>query len=146
MIPEKLKKILNRETISYVIVGVLTTAVDYVVFFLVNEALKKAGANPTASSQAATVVSWFAAVLFAYVTNKFFVFQSKDMSLKGVLREMVSFFAARGISGLCVLFMMWLCVDRLSMNEYIAKILTSLFNLVFNYVASKLFIFRKRQD
>ena len=60
-----IKKILNYETISYVVVGVLTTAVDYAVFALVNETLKKGGIAPSDAAMAATAVSWFAAVLFA---------------------------------------------------------------------------------
>ena len=139
-----LEKILNRETVSYVIVGVLTTAVDYIVFALVNEALKKGGMGVTESSSAATAVSWVAAVLFAYVTNKIFVFKSSIKGFVPVLKEMASFFAARLISGGIVLVLMFILVDKCSMNEYIAKVLTSVFNLVFNYVASKLFIFKKK--
>lgn len=135
---------LNRETISYVIVGVLTTAVDYIVFAIVNETLKKGGVGVTESSSAATVVSWIAAVLFAYVTNKFFVFKSQEKGFLPVLKEMASFFAARLISGVIVLGMMYVLVDKMHINEYIAKVLTSAFNLVFNYVASKLIIFKKK--
>ena len=135
---------LNRETISYVIVGVLTTAVDYIVFAIVNETLKKGGVGVTESSSAATVVSWIAAVLFAYVTNKFFVFKSQEKGFLPVLKEMAAFFAARLISGVIVLGMMYVLVDKMHINEYIAKVLTSAFNLVFNYVASKLIIFKKK--
>lgn len=138
-----IRKFWNREVISYVIVGVLTTAVDYLVFFLVNEALKRTGMEVSRTSAIATAVSWFCAVLFAYVTNKVYVFQSKEKSTKGVFKEMVSFFGARALSGLIVLLLMWILVDRGRMNEYLAKVLTSVFNLVFNYVASKFFIFRK---
>lgn len=142
---EMRKKLLSREVITYFIAGVLTTLVDYLVFFLVNEALKRAGFSVTRSSSIATAAGWVFAVLFAYLSNKFYVFQSRDKSPGGVLREMVSFFAARAVSGLIVMAMMWILVDRGRMNEYIAKVLTSLFNLVFNYVASKLFIFRNQK-
>ena len=142
---EMRKKLLSREVITYFIAGVLTTVVDYLVFFLVNEALKRGGMDVTRSSSIATAAGWFFAVLFAYLSNKFYVFQSRDKSPGGVLREMVSFFAARAVSGLIVMAMMWILVDRGRMNEYIAKVLTSLFNLVFNYVASKLFIFRNQK-
>lgn len=142
---EMRKKLLSREVITYFIAGVLTTLVDYLVFFLVNEALKRAGFSVPRSSSIATAAGWFFAVLFAYLSNKFYVFQSRDKSPGGVLREMVSFFAARAVSGLIVMAMMWILVDRGRMNEYIAKVLTSLFNLVFNYVASKLFIFRNQK-
>lgn len=139
-----LEKFLNRETIAYVIAGVMTTAVDYIVFAAVNEALKRGGMDVTGSSSLATVISWTAAVLFAYAANKYAVFQSRTSGLIPVLKEMAAFFAARLISGAAVLLMMYLFVDKCGMNEYLAKVFTSVFNLVFNYVASKLFIFKKK--
>lgn len=138
------RKFVNRETVSYVVVGVLTTAVDYVVFWLVNEALKKNGMDVSASASAAQGISWFAAVVFAYFTNKIFVFRNKNYGFRSCLKEFGQFFAARVISGLVVLFAQWFLIDRLGMNEYIAKIFGSVFNLVFNYVASKMVIFRER--
>ena len=141
---ELFRKFINRETISYVVVGVLTTAVDYIVFWLVNEALKKTGMDVAATATYAQAVSWFAAVVFAYFTNKAFVFRSKNYDPRHMLGEFGQFFAARVISGLVVLAAQWLLIDKLGMNEYIAKIFGSVFNLVFNYVASKLVIFREK--
>ena len=138
------QKLVNRETVSYVAVGVLTTAVDYVVFWIINEALKKSGMDVAATASAAQAVSWFAAVVFAYFTNKAFVFRNKNYDPRHMLGEFGQFFAARVISGLVVLAVQWLLIDRLGMNEYIAKIFGSVFNLVFNYVASKLVIFREK--
>lgn len=138
------EKLLNYETISYVIAGVLTTLVDYVVFALVNESLKRSAAfSEVQAAMAATVVSWLAAVLFAYVTNKLLVFRNYDFHLGHLSKEISSFFAARLISGLITMALMWLMVDLFRWNEYVAKILTSVFNMVFNYVASKLYIFKK---
>ena len=138
------KKILNYETISYVIAGVMTTAVDYIVFALVNESLKRdMGISEVDAAMAATVVSWILAVLFAYVTNKLLVFRSFDFHPSYLMKEISAFFAARLLSGLITMAMMWIMVDAFAWNEYIAKILTSVFNMVFNYVASKLYIFKK---
>lgn len=136
-------RIFNYETISYVIVGVLTTAVDYIVYIAVNEALKSQGLAVSESATAASAVSWFAAVLFAYITNKLIVFKNFNFRPSYLIKEMAGFFAARGISGLITLIMIWVMTGPLSLNEYIAKIFTSVFNLVFNYVASKVFIFKK---
>ncbi len=133
---------LSREIVLYLVIGVLTTGVDYLVFWLVNEPLK-AAVSPTQAALWATAAGWAAAVLFAFVTNKLIVFRSRDLTRRTVLREAASFFAARAASGLIVLFLMWLLVDRLRFNEYYSKILTSVFNIVFNYAASKLFIFRQ---
>ena len=136
-------KVINYETVSYVIVGVLTTAVDYVVFALVNEGLKKTGVAVTDAAMAATAAAWFIAVLFAYIANKLAVFKNYDSRPPNLAREAGSFFAARILSGLITLGLMWLMTGPLAWNEYVAKILTSVFNMVFNYVASKLFIFKK---
>lgn len=136
-------RIFNYETISYVIVGVLTTVVDYIVYIAVNEALKSQGLAVSQSATAASAVSWFAAVLFAYITNKLIVFKNFNFRPSYLIKEMAGFFAARGISGLITLIMIWVMTGPLSLNEYIAKIFTSVFNLVFNYVASKVFIFKK---
>lgn len=137
-----LRKFINYETCSYIIVGVLTTAVDYIVFAIVNETIKGSLGVSTAS-MIATVVSWVAAVVFAYITNKLAVFRSYDFGLSNLVREAASFFAARAVSGIIVLIFMWIAVSMLEWNEYISKILSSAFNLVFNYVASKVFIFKK---
>jgi len=139
---ELIQKVLNRETVTYVIVGFATTAVDYLVFALVNELMKRGGSSVETSSTVATAVAWLVAVLFAYLANKVFVFRSYNWKGAGVLKEMAGFFGARIASGLITVALMRLFVG-LGMNEYIAKIFTSVFNLVFNYVASKLFIFKK---
>ena len=144
-IRKTITRLVNRETVSYLIVGVLTTAVDYLVFWLVNEALKKTGMEVSAAATIAQAVSWCAAVIFAYFTNKAFVFHSGDYSWKTLAKEFGAFAAARVISGLVVLGMQWLLIDRLHMNEYLAKIAGSVFNIVFNYVASKAVIFRKAE-
>lgn len=138
------QKLVNRETVSYLVVGVLTTAVDYVVFWLVNEALKRTGMGVAATATWAQAVSWLSAVVFAYFTNKAFVFRNRNYEARYMLKEFGQFFAARAISGLVVLAAQWLLIDRLGMNEYIAKVFGSVFNLVFNYVASKLVIFREK--
>lgn len=138
------QKFVNRETVSYLAVGVLTTAVDYVVFWLVNEALKRTGMDVAATATWAQAVSWLSAVVFAYFTNKAFVFRNRNYEARYMLKEFGQFFAARVISGLVVLLAQWLLIDKLGMNEYVAKVFGSVFNLVFNYVASKLVIFREK--
>ncbi|MDO4265361.1 MAG: GtrA family protein [Eubacteriales bacterium] len=141
---EKLKKMINYETVSYLIAGMLTTVVDYVVFAAVNEGMQGHGAfSQSAAVMTATVISWIAAVLFAYVTNKLVVFRNYDFRPSYLAGEAAGFFAARLVSGLITIFLMWLMADHLGWNEYFAKILTSVFNMVFNYAASKLWIFKK---
>ena len=135
-------KKLSREVILYLIVGVMTTGVDYLVFWLVNEPFKTL-LGTTGAAMAATAAGWLAAVLFAFVTNKLIVFESRSADPAVLLREGLSFFGARAVSGLTVMGLMWLLVDRCGLDAYVSKILTSVFNIVFNYAASKFFIFRK---
>ena len=143
---EKWKKILNYETVSYVIAGVLTTAVDYIVFALVNEGMQRSGHfSENTAIMTATVLAWFCAVVFAYITNKLLVFRNYRFAPSYLAKEAAGFFAARLISGIITILLMWVMTDLGSINEYIAKILTSAFNLVFNYVASKLWIFKKAE-
>lgn len=138
-----INKFINRETISYLIVGILTTIVDYVVFAICNVTFQKNGMNLQTAVTIATVVSWSAAVIFAYITNKLFVFRNFNFSLAWLSREFTSFVAARLMSGVISVVLMWILPSMCGVNEYIAKIATSVFNVVFNYVASKLFIFKK---
>ncbi len=138
-----LRKLINYETVSYLITGVLTTAVDYLVFALVNEFMKRQGILFPDPVLTATAVAWAAAVTFAYFTNKLAVFKNYDFRPGYLLKEIAGFAGARVLSGLIVMVFMWLTVDRMGWNEYLAKILSSAFNLVFNYVASKFFIFKK---
>lgn len=136
-------KILNYETISYVIVGFLTTAVDYIVFAAVNELMKRAGAGAADAVLPATMLSWLAAVAFAYIANKIAVFKNYDFTPPHLVREAAGFLGARLLSGIIVLVFMWVTVKAAGMNEYIAKLFSTVFNLIFNYAASKLFIFKK---
>lgn len=138
----KIKKFINRETILYLIVGVLTTAVDYAVFIFVNETMKRGDFHYEMTITLATVISWVVAVLFAYIANKLIVFGNFNFKLTHVIKEMTSFFGARIISGGIVMVLMWILTGVFGINEYIAKIGTSVFNIVFNYAASKLFIFK----
>ena len=137
-----IKKIICSEASLYIIAGVLTTAVDYIAFAIVNEALK-GSLGVTRSSFVATIAAWILAVAFAYISNKLMVFKSFNFAPGYILREAAAFAGARLVSGLVVLVFMWAAVSLLSWNEYLSKILSSVFNLVFNYAASKLFIFKK---
>ena len=95
-------------------------------------------------------VLWVAAgcpamVAFAFLTNKVFVFRSKSFAAKQVLRELTSFVGARLFSLAVDTAGMWLLVDVLSWNDWLAKILMNVIVVVINYVFSKLFIFRRPQ-
>ena len=85
-------KFVNRESVTYIIFGVLTTAVDWITYTI----LWRMGADYRVS----TALSWAAAVLFAFVTNKLFVFRSFSMNPVRLWREFASFVTARAATGI----------------------------------------------
>ena len=128
-------KLCNRESITYIIFGFLTTAVDWVTYAL----LWAVGADYRVS----TALSWIAAVLFAFITNKFIVFRSFNIRLKFLWKEFVSFVACRAATGVITMVGMIIMVDMLHWNEFFGKLVVSAVSLVLNYILSKLFIFKK---
>lgn len=131
-----MKKIINRETIMYLIFGVIATLVDAATFFVFNNILN---VNYIIS----TVIAWIGAVLFAYITNKTWVFKSKKNNLSVVIKQAVTFFIARIISLVfTIIWMIW-TVQLLHLDEFLAKLLANIFVVIMNYLFSKLFIFKK---
>lgn len=131
-------KFVNRETVSYVFFGVLTTAVDWIVYPIT----RHFGA-PVAL---ATFFGWAAAVTFAFVTNKIYVFESHVWSPVKLAREFGSFVACRALSGFITIAAMVIMVDIMHWNEYLGKLLVSAMSLVLNYIFSKWFVFKKPSD
>ena len=131
-----------QEIINYLIVGVLTTIVSIVVKW----GLLFTVLNPknAVELQAAVIISWIAAVTFAYVTNRIFVFKSKS---KKILKEIVSFFGARLLTLGMEMFIMWFFVTLLKLNSdtwvIIWTIVVQILVTIFNYIFSKLFVFKK---
>lgn len=125
-------KFVNRETVSYLIFGVLTTAVDWVVYMLIRDY----------DYMAATALGWAASVIFAFITNKLFVFQSRTFRLGDISKELVSFVACRAFTGVFNVAGMFVLVSLMKINDIFSKIVISVIVLILNYVFSKLFIFR----
>ncbi len=130
------KRLVNRETISYVFWGVMTTIVNWVVNFAAYDMLHM-------STMLSTVISWLAAVIFAFFANKLFVFCSKSWQPAVVWKEFLPFISCRILSGLFDVVFMVVTVDHLGLINGIAKILSNFFVMVANYFASKFLIFKK---
>lgn len=144
-----------REPILYLIFGVLTTVVNYVVYFPCSQL----GLDWTLS----TVLAWVAAVLFAYITNRIWVFESKVRGLRSITLEFLKFVFFRVASLGLDLLAMWICMDLahmgrlllpditlfgkvfedLPLGEFLARTISQVVVVVSNYIFSKLFIFRK---
>ena len=136
---EILKKLLAkyRDAIVYLIFGVLTTVVNYLVYLPCYNLLG-------ISSAVSNVIAWAAAVLFAFVTNKPFVFRSHDWSRAVVIPEFVKFVGTRLGSGGIETGILLLSVDILGWNGNVWKLLTSVIVVVLNYIGSKWLVFRKK--
>lgn len=135
-----IEKILKkyRAQIIYLVFGVLTTLVSYLVYFPCYHYLH--------SAVVSNALSWVAAVTFAYVTNKPFVFGSHDWSWKVVGPEVLKFALTRVASGAMETGMLYVAVDLLGWDGNWCKIIASVFVVIVNYVGSKLLVFRKEGE
>ena len=128
-----------KEIINYLIFGALCTVVNFIAYFIFAKAL---GLEEVVSSG----LSWFFAVLFAYITNKLFVFESKTNTKKAFFKEISSFFIARILSGiLCDVGTFALMVKVFCINDIFSKIVTQVMVIIVNYIFSKIFIFKKHK-
>lgn len=128
----------NKEIINYLIFGVLTTVVSFVVYFIFAKVFK-------IDEVISNVISWFFSVLFAFITNKLYVFESKETGKKTLLKEIVSFYLARLFTGVvCDLGVFALMVKTFKINDVLSKLVTQVIVIVLNYVLSKLIVFRKK--
>ena len=141
MLRKLLEKCVNYETVSYIICGFLTTAVDFAVYALLRQIEIGVGL-----SQA---MSWLAAVLFAYVVNKLIVFRNYNLRPSYLVKEVGAFVAARAFSGAVTWVLMVVMVklggDRGMLYELFCKFTSSVINMVLNYIFSKVFVFSEKE-
>ena len=142
-----------KELITYVIFGVLTTLVNFFAFWLFTKIL---GEELYLINNA---IAWVVGVIFAYITNKLFVFESKSWDLKVVTKEITGFLGARIFSFLVEEGGMFLFITVLGLGEksltilnltitgqFVVKILLAVIVVVMNYVFSKFFIFKSSEN
>lgn len=140
-----IRKVISREVFFYLLFGVLTTVVNLITLAVFNRFVDIMVSN---------VIAWLAAVIFAYVTNKLFVFESKSWKPAVLAKEIPSFAGARvltlGIEELGLLVMIkWLHLDvPLTIGpvggEFIIKAILAVIVVLLNYIFSKLLIFKKK--
>ena len=136
---QTLKSLLNKywDVITYLFFGVLTTAVNYLVYLPVYNLLGLSAAVSNA-------IAWVVAVAFAFLTNKPFVFKSHDWSAQTVVTELTKFVSCRVASGVMETLILLLTVDMLHWNGNVWKLLTSVLVVILNYFGSKLLVFKKK--
>lgn len=126
-----------EEKINYLIFGVLTTFVNLIVYALCTKLF-------SINYMISNIIAWILSVLFAYITNKKYVFKSKCDSNKKVIYEIFQFFKYRILSFIiCDMLLLCLFVELLNMNDMIAKVIIQVVVIVLNYLFSKLFVFKK---
>lgn len=142
-----------KELIIYAVFGVCTTLVNFAAYKIFNVILGEK------YYLVSNIVAWFISVIFAYITNKLFVFESKSWEIKLVAKEVSSFFAARIFSFVIEEAGLFLLVDILNMKEMamkifgfiisgnmIAKVLLAVIVVVLNYFFSKLIVFKNKES
>lgn len=147
-----MKKLIKKykEIILYIFFGVLTTIVNFVIYFIMNALL---GEDMYLVSN---VIAWIGAVAFAYITNKIWVFESKSRESKTLLREIGEFVSARLLSLGIEEAGLYIFVDLLKFSTFsfsflrltitgdvIAKIIMQIIVVILNYIFSKFIIFKK---
>lgn len=127
-----------KDIIPYVFFGVCTTLVNIAAYWFCAHLLRLAIVP-------STIVAWFIAVLFAYITNRKWVFHSESSTRKEIQRELVYFYMCRLGTGIVDWLCMYVFVDLLHLNDLVIKVGTNLLVIALNYIASKLLVFKKRK-
>jgi len=129
-----IEKLLNRETVTYIIFGVLTTVVSIIVYNMcIDQSMGAAQSN---------TISTVIAVLFAFVTNKIWVFESRDFSIKIISQEFVKFGGGRVVTYLIETGLLIVLVDMLAFHAKGCKYFTQIIIIALNYVISKFAVFK----
>ncbi len=155
-------KLVTHEMITYILFGILTTAVNLLTFYLFKKLFISIGWDgifnsllPENSSLHklfiggtdyldANFIAWVAGVIFAFVTNKLWVFESKSWKPSVAAKEFTGFVGARVFSFVIETIMMFVLVTLLSCNELIAKLIVGVVVIIINYIFSKLLIFKNK--
>ena len=145
------KYIFNKEMIMYIIMGVLATVVNWLAHAVLVGPMSSLIKNQDLALTVTTFIAVSISVVFAFFTNKIFVFESKSWEAKVFWREFISFILARALTGVLEIFGVPLLV-RLGLDQEIfgvkamvAKVSVSVIVIIANYIFSKLFIFKKKE-
>lgn len=137
MLIEKITNIYKKykEALHYLIFGVLTTLVNWGVFQIFNSTF-------SVNWGYANIIAWIASVVFAYVTNRKYVFESKSPY---IIKEFLLFTQFRFLSLLMDMLSMYILIELITITPFISKVITGVLVLVVNYVFSKKIIFKDRR-
>ena len=126
------------EGMRYLVFGALSTVINILTFTICAKGL-------SFSTTLSNVIAWIVAVLFAYITNKLYVFDSKTSKLKELGKEISSFFSARIATLVIETLFLWIVIDKLGFSKILMKIVSNIIVIILNYIFSKVFIFKKNK-
>lgn len=126
-----------RELMMYGIFGVLTTGVNMVSYGVLYSFM-------SINNMSSTIIAWILSVLFAYVTNKLWVFSSFEKNVKMLLYELCMFVLCRLLTGVIDVGIMVLTVDIMEMNALGMKLVANIIVIILNYLASKRVVFNRK--
>lgn len=127
-----------KDIVPYAVFGIFTTIINICFYWIC--------AHPLSFPvMASTVIAWIISVMFAYVTNRKWVFHSETIGGVAVIKEMISFFIARLATGIIDWLCMFIFVDIMSLNDVAVKTLANIIVIIINYVASKMLIFKHKE-
>lgn len=129
-----------RQILLYIFFGVCTTLINTVLYELLYK-------FANVSNVVSTALAWFAAVLFAFITNKQYVFNYSSKGSKNeFVQQLFSFFVCRGATGILDIIIMVVAVDCLNLNSLLWKLISNILVTIVNYIASKFFIFKNDKN
>ncbi len=123
-----------KEPLLYIVFGIATTLVNFITYFLLSKL--------DFSTAISTSLAWLLAVLFAFFTNRKYVFEA---SKNGFLKQLFGFFSMRIATGVLDVLIMILLVDFLEFNDLLIKLLSNVLVIILNYIFSKFLVFKKKK-
>lgn len=130
-----------EELINYLIIGILTTIVSLVTYYLLT--LTILDANNKVYLQIANIISWLASVTFAYFTNRKYVFKVKN---KSNIKECLNFYISRISTLLIDMIIMYIFVSILKFDNKIVKLIAQVVIIILNYILSKFIVFKSSKE
>lgn len=126
----------HKEVINYLIFGFLSFVVSMATYYLARICFDYVISN---------IISWVIAVIFSYVTNKLFVFESKIEGKRKLVKEFVTFILSRIFTLVLETLILYMMVDLMNMNDRMVKVIAQIIVILMNYILSKLIIFKKKK-
>lgn len=128
-----------KEIINYLIFGILTTIINLITYYIL--IITILDPNNPLQLQISNIIAWITSITFAYITNKKYVFTSKETNIK---KEIIKFYSSRLTTLFIDIVLMFIFVTILKLNDKIIKLIIAIIIIILNYILSKLIVFKKR--